>query len=98
MLVASLEEDDFGHVQHDVRSILESFCATLDTLNRYVANPPLHWTDTEAREAPHLVRLEEPEQLIAQLNKTLREVTLAFEPFFDTLGVPPSLKAKLPEV
>jgi nucleoporin NDC1 len=96
MLVASLEEDDFGNVQRDVRGILESFCATLDTLNKYVKNPPLHWTDTEAREHP--VKLEEPEQLIAQLNKTLHDITLAFEPFFETLGVPPTLRAKLPEV
>ncbi|KAA8908122.1 nucleoporin protein Ndc1-Nup, partial [Sphaerosporella brunnea] len=92
MVIASLAEDEYGNVQRDVRAILESFCATLDTLKRYVANPPLHWTDTEAREAPHLVYLEEPTMLIQQLEKTLREITLAFEPFMDELGIPASLR------
>ena len=95
-MVASLEEDEFGVVQAHVCKILQSFCTTLETLEKYVANPPMHWTDTEAKSgAPHL---PEPELLIAQLRSTISDVTRAFSPFLDEMGLPKDVRSKLPAV
>ena len=95
-MVVSLKEDDLGVVQVHVCKILQSFCATLETLEKYVANPPVHWTDTEAKSrAP---ALPEPESLIAQLRSTIADVTRAFSPFLDEMDLPKDVRSKLPAV
>jgi len=96
LVCASLEEDEYGTVQDHVSKILQSFCATLETLEKYVAAPPIHWTDTDAVQAGH-VELEEPEILIRTLKSTIAEITRSFAPYLEEI-VPADLRAKLPQV
>ncbi|KAF8252841.1 hypothetical protein K440DRAFT_535502, partial [Wilcoxina mikolae CBS 423.85] len=96
LVVASLEEDEFGIVQVHVGKILQSFCATLETLEKYVANPPLHWTDTEAKSGH--IRLQEPELLILQLKSTISDITRAFSQFLHEMELPGDVRSKLPVV
>lgn len=93
-MVASLKEDEFGVVQNHVSKILSSFNATLATLERYVADPPLHWTDTGAKNSSQPVWLPEPEALIAQLKATIKEISDAFRPYRDSL--PAELREMIP--
>ena len=83
-------------MQAHVSKILESFCATLETLERYVRNPPLHWTDTENKNAAE-VRLPEPELLIQTLRNAINDITTAFGPYLDEM-LPQDVKRKLPVV
>jgi len=96
LVISSLDEDEYGVVQGHVGKILQSFCATLETLERYTANPPLHWTDTEAHMAAGKIKLEEPEALIVQLKSTITDIANAFAPFLDQMGLPNDVYNKLP--
>lgn len=74
---ASLEEDQYGLVQKNIVSILENFSATLTLLQNYTSNPPIHWTDVEAR-ANGVPKLKEPELLIQELRDAIHHIIDAF--------------------
>jgi nucleoporin NDC1 len=95
-VIASLEEDELGVVQVHVGKILQSFYATLETLEKYVANPPLHWTDTEAKSGH--IRLQEPELLILKLRSTIGDITQGFSRFLDEMELPGDVRSKLPTI
>lgn len=89
---ASLSEDEYGIVQKNIVRILESFCTTLDILQRYSGNPPIHWTDVESRHSAN-PKLREPEQLIAELKHAIHNIDEAFRSY-DL--IPNNLRNKLP--
>lgn len=68
----------------------------METLESYTANPPLHWTDTEAHLATGKIWLEEPEALIAQLKTTIADIANAFAPFLNQMELPSDVRSKLP--
>lgn len=84
-------------MQGHVEKILQSLCATLETLERYLADPPLHWTDTVAKELGNPGPLPEAERLVAQLRDTIEEITVAFKPYLEEV-VSGEVRSKLPVV
>lgn len=101
LVVASLEEDEFGKVQTHVVRILQSFIAMQETLEGFLKSPPLHWSDTDASrslKSGGSVRLEEPEVLVKALKEAVADITRAFSKYFETLKLPLELKRKLPGV
>lgn len=44
-----------------------------------MANPPIHWTDVEAKKKKSLV-LREPDMLLRALKTGVREIAIAFKP------------------
>jgi nucleoporin NDC1 len=91
---ASLKEDQYGLVQKQIVRILESFCTTLAILERYTADPPIHWTDVESRNSPR-PSLREPEKLIAELKTAIHNIDEAFRSYNI---IPDSLRNKLPKM
>lgn len=95
LICASLEEDEFGVVQRHIGAVLETFTSTLSTLDSFTSDPPLDWTDVEAKKAPRgSIRLDQPEQLKKTLTRGLEGIVKCFENCLDEVTTP-DLKSKL---
>ncbi|KAF3399894.1 Nucleoporin NDC1 [Penicillium rolfsii] len=95
MLIASLDEDQYGKVQTDVPSVVNLFTQTIISLDAFVHQGGLdaHWTDVyfppssqpqaqaEARKVP------EVELVLDTLQSGLRDLLEAFKPYLRDIGV-----------
>lgn len=95
MLIASLDEDQYGKVQADVPSVINLFTQTLMSLDAFIHQGGLdaHWTDVyfppssqpeaqaEARKIPDV------ELVLNTLQSGLRDLLAAFKPFLREIGV-----------
>lgn len=61
-------------------AILQSFSNTIGSLEKYIANPPIHWTDVESKGKKTLT-LREPETLLKTLKDGMRDIAIAFRPY-----------------
>lgn len=92
LICASLTEDDYGVVQKNVAAVLDAFYSTLSALQRFVTEPPLHWTDVDAKTADGELKLKEPEMLMEELRSGIHQIMEAFEPYRDSVLTPELLK------
>ncbi|KAI5778206.1 nucleoporin protein Ndc1-Nup, partial [Geopyxis carbonaria] len=83
LVCASLTEDEYGVVHKDLSTILEHFNSSLHTLENFCNQPPLHWTDTDAKNAENSLHLEEPNHLIETLRSSKNKILQKFEPYKD---------------
>jgi nucleoporin NDC1 len=95
MLIASLDEDQYGKVQTDVPSVVNLFTQTIMSLDAFVHQGGLdaHWTDVyfppsskpqaqaEARKVP------EVELVLDTLQSGLIDLLEAFKPYLRDIGV-----------
>jgi nucleoporin NDC1 len=101
LTVASLEEDDYGVVQNHVVGILKAFLETLETLERFLEKPPIHWTDTESKlimEQGGKPEMIEAEEVAKELKDAIKEIGGAFRPHFEDMGCPRELQNKVATV
>lgn len=83
-------------MQKHVPAILQSFSSLIDTLEKYVSSPPIHWTDVEAKEKKTLV-LKEPEMLLRALKNGVKEIAVAFKPYLRDMGLSGDVKSRILE-
>lgn len=78
--VCSLNEDKYGNVQRDVKTIIQSFTNTIHLLDGFKASVKSHWTDVEGvRESP------EVEKILIALRGGLKELVEAFGDYSEDL-------------
>ncbi|KAH0609035.1 uncharacterized protein H6S33_001263 [Morchella sextelata] len=97
LVTASLSEDDYGVVQKHVPLILQAFSSTIEALDRYMASPPIHWTDIEAKSDPKSLTLREPEMLLKALEGGLRDIAVAFKPYVKDMELSAEVKRRVLE-
>lgn len=67
----------------------------MNTLDSFTADPPLDWTDVEAKRAPPgSITLDQPEQLKKKLVDGIKRIVKAFENCLDEVTTP-DLKSRL---
>lgn len=77
-------------------AVLQSFSSLIDALEKYVSNPPIHWTDVEAREKKTLV-LREPDMLLRALKNGVREIAVAFKPYVRDMELSGDVRSRILE-
>lgn len=95
LVTASISEDDYGVVQKHVPAVLQSFSSLINALEKYVANPPIHWTDTEAKEKAPV--LKEPEMLLKALKNGVKEIAVAFKPYAKDMELSADMRSRILE-
>ncbi|KAL7267236.1 hypothetical protein RUND412_010183 [Rhizina undulata] len=98
LICASLTEDEYGVVQNHVPAILQSFCATLNALEAYAHDPPVHWTDVYAKQMKDRLVLREPAVLIKALKASLRDIAKTFAPYLKDMVISPEVRKKLDSI
>ncbi|KAL3427717.1 nuclear envelope protein (nucleoporin protein Ndc1-Nup) [Phlyctema vagabunda] len=74
--VCSLTEDKYGNVQRDVKTIISTFTATINQIQKFRTTLTFHWTDVEKKaESP------EVDIILATLKGGLHELLAAFEEY-----------------
>lgn len=77
-------------------AVLQSFSSLIDALEKYVSNPPIHWTDIEAKEKKALV-LREPDMLLRALKNGVREIAVAFKPYVRDMELSGDVRSRILE-
>ncbi|KAK6509997.1 hypothetical protein TWF481_004711 [Arthrobotrys musiformis] len=100
--LASLKEDTYGTIQKELASILEDFTKISAALEKYMAEPPVHWTDIHAKEILAKNVTSEKEKLFPEavalsvaVNDGLQKIGEAFEKYFDSLGLSVDARRKI---
>ncbi|RVD81195.1 uncharacterized protein DFL_009069 [Arthrobotrys flagrans] len=100
--LASLKEDTYGTVQKELGGILEEFTKISAALEKYMAEPPVHWTDIHAKEVLSKNDASEKEKLYPEavalssaINDGLQKIGEAFEKYFDNLGLSVDARRKI---
>ncbi|ORZ19521.1 nucleoporin protein Ndc1-Nup [Absidia repens] len=84
LLTFSLQEDDLGHVQYDISTIVNVLLGCLSTVNTYVQSPPPHYLKlSELPDVPLLA----PFQLDLALTDALLTIKLSFSEHLDGIAV-----------
>lgn len=60
-----------------------------------MANPPIHWTDIEAKEK--VLVLKEPEMLLKALKNGVREIAVAFKPYVKDMELSADVRSRILE-
>lgn len=76
LAVHSLAEDNYGHVQRDVATIIRVFTAATVKLEKFKADFPLHWTDVGGSK-----ECADVDAIIETLKEALRLLVEAFGPY-----------------
>ncbi|KAK6336023.1 hypothetical protein TWF730_003395 [Orbilia blumenaviensis] len=100
--IASLKEDTYGTVQKELAGILEDFAKISSVLEKYMAEPPVHWTDIHAKEVIAKKDAAEKETLFPEavalstaVNEGLRKIGEEFEKYFDNIGLSVDARRKI---
>ncbi|RPA90651.1 hypothetical protein L873DRAFT_1717066, partial [Choiromyces venosus 120613-1] len=85
LVTSSLMEDEYGIVQKHVPTLLASFISTMDTLEKYLASPPISWTDVESiqKQEKGELKLAEPQLLLTTLKEGFKKIATAYAPYID---------------
>ncbi|KAF3491889.1 nuclear envelope protein [Arthroderma uncinatum] len=88
LLIASLEEDQFGRVQADVPTVVKLFTQTITTLESFTSKDGLkpHWSDVDVANQEHR-SVEQVEIVITALKTGLSELLGAFSLYLNEVGV-----------
>lgn len=57
-----------------------------------MTDPPLHWTDVDAKMGDGELKLKEPEMLMGELRNGIHQIMDAFEPYKNSILTPELLK------
>ncbi|OOQ82135.1 nuclear envelope protein [Penicillium brasilianum] len=95
MLIASLDEDQYGKVQIDVPPVVSLFTQTIMTLDAFVHQGGLdaHWTDvkfppsSQPQAQEEARKIPEVELVLDTLQSGLRDLLEAFKPYLRDIGV-----------
>ncbi|EZF26649.1 hypothetical protein H112_01199 [Trichophyton rubrum D6] len=92
LLIASLEEDQFGKVQTDVPSVVKLFTKTIMALESLVGKDGLkpHWSEVDSENldgVQHSRSVEQVEIVINALKNGLSELLAAFSLYLNEVGV-----------
>ena len=82
LAVASLEEDPYGKVAHDINGIMKNYIQTLDTLQLFVQGMAVHWTDVDGKRG-----VKDVDLVCAALREGLGKMSEAFEPYAMDFGI-----------
>jgi nucleoporin NDC1 len=95
MLIASLDEDQYGKVQADVPSVVNLFTQTIISLDAFVHQGGLdaHWTDvyfppsSQPQAQAEARRVPEVELVLGTLQSGLLDLLEAFKPYLRDIGL-----------
>ncbi|KAK6351730.1 hypothetical protein TWF718_004877 [Orbilia javanica] len=100
--LASLKEDMYGTVQKELVGILEDLTKISNALEKYMAEPPVHWTDIHAKEVLSKNNESEREKLYPEavalssaVNDGLQKIGETFEKYFDNLKLSVDARRKI---
>ena len=82
---ASINEDAYGKVAKDIPVIMMTFITTYQTLERFTATLPVHWTDVHFSEDQR--RSEDVLMVLSALRNGLGELVKAFGGFEKEVGI-----------
>ncbi|CUS09590.1 unnamed protein product [Tuber aestivum] len=94
LVTSSLMEDEFGIVQRHASTLLASFISTMGTLEKYLASPPISWTDVEAiqKQEKGELNLVEPHLLLSALKEGFKDMATAYAPHIEKMQLSPQTK------
>lgn len=81
----SLTEDRYGIVAKDVPLLIRAFISTISSIEGFVNDLPVHWTDVEFSESDR--RVEEVALIVTSLKSGLKDVVEAFGTYAAELGL-----------
>lgn len=70
-------------VQKQIATILRAFNTTIEALEKYLKEPPIHWTDIDClkKQKAGTLELPEPQTLLKVLRGTTQDIATAFAPY-----------------
>ncbi|KAF4553307.1 Nucleoporin NDC1-like protein [Elsinoe fawcettii] len=83
LTTASLKEDNYGQVQHDIAKIMKALMGAIQDIQTLVQSYPPHWTDVEFKER----RAPEVQELLVTLKDGLEGIIMTFGEYVDALGI-----------
>lgn len=88
LVLASLKEDDYGQAAKDVPKIIRTLTSTITEIKVFLAKLEPSWTDVEFNPRdPESRRVEDVDELAAELEKALESILLAFGEYASSLGL-----------
>ena len=85
LAVASLAEDTYGKVAKDVPLLIRAFVSVIQSVEGFVGNLPVHWTDVEFSDLDK--RVEDVDLVISSMKAGLKEMVDAFGRYATELGL-----------
>lgn len=83
--LASLTEDPYGKVARDIPTLIRAFVSTIQTVEAFVKDTPVHWTDVNFIESDR--RIEEVEIILECLRNGLQDMIGGFGKYANELGL-----------
>ena len=85
LAVASLAEDTYGKVAKDVPLLIQAFVSIIQSIEGFVRNLPVHWTDVEFSDLDR--RAEDVDLVVGTMKAGLKEMVDAFGQYATELGL-----------
>lgn len=85
LALASLTEDNYGKVAKDVPLLIQAFVSVIQSVEGFVRNLPVHWTDVEFSDSDR--RGEEVDLVVGSMKAGLKEMVDAFGKYATELGL-----------
>ncbi len=82
------DEDPYGCISKELPTILQTYCNTIQVLERSVKNPGIHWTDIESLRNPDSAKMDNVNELLACLRKSLKDVNEVFGRYLSDARLP----------
>ena len=85
LALASLTEDPYGKVAKDVPLLIRAFVSVVQSVEGFVGNLPVHWTDVEFSDSDR--RVEEADMVVGSMKAGLKQMVDAFGTYATELGL-----------
>ncbi|KAL9073239.1 MAG: hypothetical protein Q9161_003071 [Pseudevernia consocians] len=85
LALASLTEDSYGKVAKDVKLLIQVFVSVIQSVEGFVRDLPVHWTDVEYSDSDR--RVEEVDLVVGSMKAGLKELVDAFGKYATELGL-----------
>ena len=85
LALASLTEDSYGKVAKDVKLLIQVFVSVIQSVEGFVRDLPVHWTDVEYSDSDR--RVEEVDLVVGSMKAGLKEMVDAFGKYATELGL-----------
>lgn len=85
LALASLTEDNYGKVAKDVPLLIQAFVSVIQSVEGFVRELPVHWTDVEFSDADR--RVEEVDLVVGSMKAGLKGMLDAFGKYATELGL-----------
>lgn len=89
LTVSSLKEDEYGQFQGMVPEIIRAFTQAIKTVEAYMKDLAIHWTDVETLAQPEADRkkVEEVDVVLTASKEGLAKILGAFNEYLEALGM-----------